>query len=276
MKIVYFGSDVFLDVFRYLLERHEILALYTYHKGEDYFNEENIVHLARLHEIPVHYTQISEEEMVERIERDGCNLFFVAEYSHKLALPNNPGFRGVNIHSSLLPEGRSYYPIECAMDREYAESGVTIHKLASHLDCGDILAQRCYTIEPKDDSIDLYLKSAQGALEMVKEVMEDFEWSWQNAKPQPKTLSYWYRPQPEDMTIRHEMTVEEAQVVYRKFNKMTMVDISGQRYFVDSFAMGNFYLGTDDQDVIYVRHDRVLYGVADGHVRLDLRVVPTE
>ncbi len=48
MKIVYFGSDVFLDVFRYLHENHEILALYTYHMEEDYFNEHNMVQLAHL------------------------------------------------------------------------------------------------------------------------------------------------------------------------------------------------------------------------------------
>ena len=38
MKIVYFGSDVFLDVFEYLHLNHEILALYTYYMEEDYFN----------------------------------------------------------------------------------------------------------------------------------------------------------------------------------------------------------------------------------------------
>ena len=50
MKIVYLGSDVFLDVFEYLHLNHEILALYTYHMEEDYFNEHNIV--------PVSYTHL--------------------------------------------------------------------------------------------------------------------------------------------------------------------------------------------------------------------------
>ena len=45
MKIVYFGSDVFLDVFEYLHLNHEILVLYTYHMEEDYFNEHNIVQI---------------------------------------------------------------------------------------------------------------------------------------------------------------------------------------------------------------------------------------
>ena len=41
MKIVYFGSDVFLSCFEYLAGGHEILALYTYHNEEDYFTENN-------------------------------------------------------------------------------------------------------------------------------------------------------------------------------------------------------------------------------------------
>ena len=55
MKIVYFGSDVFLSCFEYLLEKHQVLALYTYHNDEDYFTEYTIVQRARELGIPVHY-----------------------------------------------------------------------------------------------------------------------------------------------------------------------------------------------------------------------------
>ena len=37
MKVVYFGSDVFLSCFEYFVEKHQVLALYTYHNDEDYF-----------------------------------------------------------------------------------------------------------------------------------------------------------------------------------------------------------------------------------------------
>lgn len=76
MKIVYFGSDVFLDVFEYLHLSHEILALYTYHMEEDYFNEHNIVQLAHMSGIPVCYGQITEDEMLSYMEKEGCELFF--------------------------------------------------------------------------------------------------------------------------------------------------------------------------------------------------------
>lgn len=270
MKIVYFGSDVFIDVFRYLLAHHEILALYTYHNAEDYFNAFRIVQLAHLHDIPVHYTLISAQDMRDYIEQRGCELFFVAEYSHKLPVVEHPAFRGINIHSSLLPQGRSYYPIEGALARGYTESGVTIHKLASRLDCGDIVMQRRYVIDPLDDSVDLYLKAGQLAREMAETLMPDFERYWQKAIPQTVVLPYWNRPELLNMTLRHEMTVTEAWACYHRFNKMTEVRIDGQRFHVDGFVAGHAMIGIRDADVIFVRETRVLFGVTDGHLRLDI------
>ena len=138
MKIVYFGSDVFLPCFTYFLQQHQILALYTYHNDEDYFTEYAIVKLARERNIPVHYEAITPQEITRYFTEEGCELFFIAEYDRILTLPQElPSFRGVNTHSSLLPQGRSYYPIEGAMERSLARTGVTMHKVAQRLDGGE-------------------------------------------------------------------------------------------------------------------------------------------
>ena len=63
MKVVYFGSDVFLSCFEYFVEKHHVLALYTYHNDEDYFTEYAIVKRAGELGIPVHYEAISPEEI---------------------------------------------------------------------------------------------------------------------------------------------------------------------------------------------------------------------
>ncbi|MEG0615665.1 MAG: formyltransferase family protein [Oscillospiraceae bacterium] len=273
MKIIYFGSDVFLDVFRYFLENHEILALYTYHNDEDYFNENKIIHIARQNGIAIHYEQISEEDLTRYIEQDGVSLFFVAEYSHKLPIPHNPMFRGINLHSSLLPEGRSYYPIECAMERGLDYGGVTAHKLSSDLDMGDILANRSFPLTAQDDSIDAYIYSANAARTIVEEIFADFENCWKRGITQEKKLPYWKRPDTAVLTLRHDMTLEQARETYRKFNKMTMVELDGKLYYVDGFSTGNAKIG--EQKIIFVRENRLLYSVTGGHLRLDIEAVPT-
>ena len=111
MKVVYFGSDVFLSCFEYFVEKHHVLALYTYHNDEDYFTEYAIVRRAGELGIPVHYEAISPEEIRRYFTEEGCELFFIAEYDRILTLPEElPAFRGINTHSSLLPQGRSYLP----------------------------------------------------------------------------------------------------------------------------------------------------------------------
>ena len=147
MKVVYFGSDVFLSCFEYFVEKHQVLALYTYHNDEDYFTEYAIVKRAGELGIPVHYEAISPEEIRRYFTEEGCELFFIAEYDRILTLPEDfPAFRGINTHSSLLPQGRSYYPIEGAMERELSCTGVTMHKVAQRLDGGDVLAQHTIDI----------------------------------------------------------------------------------------------------------------------------------
>lgn len=124
MKIVYFGSDVFLSCFEYFLENHEILALYTYRNDEDYFTEYSIVLKAKSLGIPVYYDSITPERIKEYFENEGCELLFVAEYNRIIPIPEDlESFKGMNTHSSLLPQGRSYYPIESAMERGLKKAG---------------------------------------------------------------------------------------------------------------------------------------------------------
>lgn len=274
MNIVYFGTDVFIDVFRHLTEEHNILALYTYHNTEDYFGERGIVQLAHLSGIPVHYTKITEGDIRRYIRDEDCELFFVAEYCSVIPVPEDEErFRGINIHSSLLPQGRSYYPIECVMSRGLRRSGVTLHKIAPKVDCGDIIAQKSYRIEDADDSIDVYLKCGRAALKLVRGVMNDFDAAWNAAKPQNTHKPYWKRPDDSEMTVTHRMTVSQAAAIYRAFNKMTMVRIDGLPYYINGFATGNVRIGSRDTDVIFVSDSRVLYGLSDGHIRIDIEAV---
>ncbi|MEM1483420.1 formyltransferase family protein [Oscillospiraceae bacterium PP1C4] len=277
MNIVYFGTDAFLNVFEYFKKEHNILALYTYHNNEDYFTERSIVQLAHISGIPVHYEKITEQQIVEFTESKGCELFFVAEYSSKIPIPKGlKNFRGINTHSALLPQGRSYYPIEITMAKHCSIGGVTLHKLAESLDSGDILAQNSFDIQPQDDSIDVYLKCAIAAKTMLAEIMTDFEGFWKNAKVQTTTLPYWKRPTVEEMLITHDMTVSIAMERYRCFNKMSMVTIDAMPHYIHSLMPGNVPIGNTDKDIIIINDRRVLFGLADGHIRIDIEPAQTE
>lgn len=269
MKIVYFGSDVFLSCFEYFTHSHEVLALYTYHNDEDYFTEYAIVQLAQALHIPVHYERITPEEITRLFTEEGCELLFIAEYDRIVALPDDlPAFRGINTHSSLLPQGRSYYPIEAAMERNLTHSGVTMHKLSPHLDQGDVLAQRTVEITPETDSVDVYLRCAAHAREMIETIVGDLEGCWQRAAVQREKLPYWKRPDDALLTLTHEMTCAEALAVFRRFNSMTEVAADGARYYVSGLNTGTAPL---DAPLRRLSPTLLLYRVRDGHLRLHIR-----
>lgn len=269
MKIVYFGSDVFLPCFTYFLQQHQILALYTYHNDEDYFTEYAIVKLARERGIPVHYEAITPQEITRYFTEEGCELFFIAEYDRILTLPQElPSFRGINTHSSLLPQGRSYYPIEGAMERSLTRTGVTMHKVAQRLDGGDVLAQRAFDVTAEMDSVDIYLRCASEAREMAEDLMAHLEERWAAGRPQTERYPYWKRPASPLLTLCHTMHRSEALAVFRKYNAMTQVELDGVWYYVTAIMTGVEPL---HRDVQYLSPTRVLYRTADGHLRLQLR-----
>jgi methionyl-tRNA formyltransferase len=268
MKVVYFGSDVFLSCFEYFLQEHEILALYTYHNAEDYFMEYSIVNKAKQMGIPVYYESISPERITRYFREEGCELFFAAEYNRILKIPENlPEFRGINTHSSMLPQGRGYYPIEAAMERGLARSGVTMHKLAPKVDQGDILDQRSVEITDEMDSIDIYLHCAEHAREMLETIVGHLDRYWESAHPQSEIQPYWLRPDTALLTLEHEMTREEALSVFRNYNSMTQVWLDGEWYHVTALSVGT---GPLIDETLFLSPVRLLYRVKDGHLRLHI------
>lgn len=268
MNIVYFGTDVFLETFCYIADHHHVLALYTYHNNEDYFTEYGIIKEAEKRNIPIYYEAVSEKKIKEYFEEEHCDLFFSAEYNRIINIPEELiCFKGVNIHSSLLPTGRSYYPIECAMERELPSTGVTLHKMIAQLDVGAVLLQKEIVITPEMDSIDIYLKCGSYAREMTEQLLSDFKTIWAQAVPQAQKTPYWKRPAVEKMTITHQMTILEAYEIYRRYNHMTEVTIFGETYYVSAMRGSKMEIS---QKEWRIAKNRCLYQLTDGHLRLTI------
>lgn len=265
MKIVYFGSDVFLSCFEYFVSNHQVLALYTYHNDEDFFTEYAIKKRAESLGIPVFYESITKERILDYIG-EGCGLFFSAEYNRILPVPEGePRFFGINIHSSLLPEGRSYYPIEAAMERGLSVTGVTAHKLQPELDRGDILGSRTIRITPDMDSVDVYMRSGIYARELLEEIMGNLEAAWERAVPQTWKKPYWRRPENSLLTLRHDLTRAQAKDMFRRYNSMTQVLAENVWYYVTSLEDGSASMA---EEIRMLDAGRMLYRLADGHLRL--------
>ena len=114
MKIVYFGSDVFLSCFEFLAEHHRVLALYTYHNEEDYFTEYAITRRAAERGIPIHYESISPEE-IRRCFTPGAASF--------LSTLDTPAAEGRSFAAAFLQKSPLIYPAAAPFQIEPAAPG---------------------------------------------------------------------------------------------------------------------------------------------------------
>jgi len=266
MKVVYLGTDALLPCFSYFLKEHEIMALYVCGGREDYFREEAISRMAEKEGIPV-LRETIDEAAERKYITEGCQLFVSADYGRRIpVIPEEDGFFGINIHTSLLPEGRSYCPVECALERGEKRTGVTIHKLVYELDKGDILRQKGFPIWKDCDSVDLYLKCATVAEALLRDMMKDFPKAWKEAQPQKGEGSTWKLREFSRARIIHGMDVDEAAEIYRIYNRMTRVKIDEDVYFVMGMETG--YVPLQDETVKL--GEVTLFRLRNGYVRLFL------
>jgi len=77
----------------------------------------------------------------------------------------------LNVHPSLLPRWRGAAPVERAIMAGDTETGVTIHRTVEALDAGPVAAQRGFPIGPEDDAGAIYARSAEVAVELLRDVL---------------------------------------------------------------------------------------------------------
>lgn len=265
MNIVYFGTDVFLKLFRYFNKKHNIMALYTYYNAEDYFTEYNIVREAKENGIPVFYSDIKESDIRQYISR-GCELFFLAEYNRKIpCISENEGFCGINVHSSLLPAGKGYYPIENAMMCRLPKTGVTMHKVTDKIDRGDIIARTEIEISECDDSVDIYMKCAEAAYNQLIGIMNNFKVMYSRAIRQSGEGGLCKRPDDESLHVHHGLTVSEAENIFRCFNKMSYFTVDRKKYRIVLMKCGHIHI---DEDIMWISDGFLHFRLLDGYARI--------
>ena len=229
MRIIYFGFDLFYDCFEALINHDgiEVMALYTFKTDNVFEFNSRVVALAKSRNIPVHFEKITKED-IEKYLDNGLDFTVSAGYIHKIPVPCDKRFRGINVHPALLPVGRGAWPYPVTILKGLTQSGVTIHKITNRFDEGDILLQESFSVTPQDTLDTLTEKSQNLARKMIIDVVNNFNKLWQNAIPQTQG-EYWQEPTDADRTILDNMTYETAQRIVRAFGSFGVI-YNGKTY----------------------------------------------
>lgn len=229
MKIAYIGLDLFYPVLCTLAEIGcEIVEIFTCKTDNvTEFNTE-IIGFAEKNGIPYTTERITLED-INRLKQKGCELAVCAGYYFRI--PVDSEFPMVNIHPSLLPEGRGSWPMPVSILRGDKYSGVTIHKIAEGFDTGDILLQRRFEISVEENLKSFMDKACSLASVMVHEVINNFKDLYKNAIPQGNG-EYIEAPSEKDWTVTENMSFEEADLIMRAFYGYECIYLSKDKKYV--------------------------------------------
>lgn len=121
------------------------------------------------------------------------NLLFLSMEYDRLVKPER--FRNArlyNIHFSLLPAYKGMYTSAIPILNGEKYTGVTLHKIESGIDTGDIIAQRKIEISNNDTCRDLYQKYLSEGARLTIDNLEDIIAFRETFTPQPAEGASYY------------------------------------------------------------------------------------
>lgn len=270
MRIAYCGYDFFYTCLKKLLsmKQIEVVKVFTFKTDNKYNYNKYIMKLAKENRIPVTTRKISENAVRNLFRKEHCDCIVTAGYPYKIPVIRETAFRGVNIHPTLLPQGRGSWPLPFVILKGLEKNGVTLHKINEKFDEGDILLQRSFPISEREDLETLSCKCQIMAEQMTETVFSDFERYWDHAVPQTGG-EYWNYPTSEEMSFDFSMSVRDIDRVVRAYGKFdSCVKFSGKAWLIWDASCWqekhNYQPGT----IVHTTNKEYLIAAKDGFVCL--------
>lgn len=183
MRLVFMGTPAFaLPSLATLAAdpRHEIAAVVTQpdrvNRRGNKVTYSPIKEFALAHNLPLYQpTDFRSEEWLAELAGLAADVFIVVAYGR--ILPANvlamPRYGCLNVHGSLLPQYRGAAPLQRSLLHGDAVTGVTIMRLDTGMDTGDMLLKREIEVPLTTDLAELTSTAAQVGAEALQEVLAD-------------------------------------------------------------------------------------------------------
>lgn len=213
MKIAYFGLDLGAAVMQTLLDHgHEIVSVHYALERDS--RESQLADLARAAGVPALGMKPNVDTFI-LLSHQEIDFVLVNGYPHRLPI-GGTNLKGVNMHPTLLPEGRGPWPFPWTILKDLRETGITTHKLIDTMDAGDILLQTVYPVE-EDETLDSLIAKYQiAAPKHIMRLVENFDAFWHGATPQVGG-SAWPDTFREDCTLKWNCSIAELTRTIRAF-----------------------------------------------------------
>lgn len=204
MKIAFCGGGIFPQCFELVARSpHKVIKVFTKSYDNNEYNfAQSLTEYTTRHNIDVQYTRITAKN-IEELKSQGCEAIISAGYSFRIPPWEGGSIKyAINIHASLLPQGAGPMPLPWVILKGLKTTGVTIHKVSSLWDGGDILLQESFGLTGAENLEELLLISRDSAASLLHQFLKTPNIFWDGAMPQPfHKREYWPRLTPQDYKI---------------------------------------------------------------------------
>ena len=209
-KIIFMGTpDIAAQHLNVLIENNlNVVGVFTQpprKKNRGMRVEKSDVHqIADKNNIEVFYPSTIDDSVLEQVKSFKPDLIIVVAYG--IILPskflNIPKYGCINIHVSLLPRWRGAAPIEHALLKGDEKTGISIIRISSKLDAGDILMQESLILNKDINSEDLTINLTNlGKKTLINALPLLFENKLTGVKQDETKVTYANKFLPEDRKI---------------------------------------------------------------------------
>ncbi len=214
MKIAYAGFDLLYPVLENLYRYDcEIIKIFSCNVNNVTEFNTKVAAFAKKHSIPITYDKITLDDLYE-LRRMGVDVLFCAAYYYRIPVIDD--LKMINVHPSLLPQGRGAWPMPVYILNSMKKAGVTFHKMDKDFDSGDIIMQKAFELSDSDN-LDTFMQKVYSLIpDMITDLIGNFEHYYSNAKSQTNG-EYWECPDESDYVITQNTEYEVADRILRAF-----------------------------------------------------------
>lgn len=211
-RIIFAGTgDVAVQIMQQIFTQVEIVGVLTREDAavgrKRELKQSPVALLAAQLDIPVIKTNRPDTSSASQIAQLDADMGVVVSYGALLPADLLNLMDWYNVHFSLLPQLRGAAPVQWGLIQGLEQTGISVFKLDSGMDTGDLFAQRKIAIEPTDTTLSLLPKLAKLSIPVLVDL---FNSKQPSLKPQQGTFSLAPKLAREDARIDFS---ESAQVV---------------------------------------------------------------
>ena len=176
----------------------------------------------------------NKKELEKKLQKIKADLFIVIAYGMILSknILEMPKYGAINVHASLLPKYRGASPIQETLLNGDKETGISIIKMDSELDHGDIIIIKRIDIDKNDNLETLSIKLATLSCNILPLALLDYiDGLLKPISQKHKNATYCKKIKKEDGKIDWKKSAEEIQNMIKAYTPWPSVftEVKGKK-----------------------------------------------